>query len=395
MSFIYTRTQLKASINRFIQNKQGLLIDFGETCNTAVREVLSDIDMRSLRRKSSLTPNLFNGEYDYACPSDLKAYSIIDIPQQAKRDDGEFNLIPSREFAINKRSGDIAIDDYNGVRILKINSKVADKTVVASELDSIYSGGGTWTVKGDATTLVADSDDYVKGNGSLKFSISSAGGTTAGIQNISLNTIDLTNYVGGNGALFVWVKINSITGLTNYVLEIGTNTSNYYKKTVTTQNDGTAFVNGWNLLRFDLTSLAGSGSGTPTDTTINYISIYMTKLGSKISESDYKFDYIVLKSGKNADVKYYSKYGWQTAAGAYIENSTLDTDVLVCDTDEFELFVKKGVYIAGQEIDLTAGGRNPLIKLDDLNKQYLLAIKQYQMKNPSECSIMTSEYYKY
>lgn len=383
----YTQAILTASINRYIQNKGGMLVSAQDTANDAVRMVLADCDLRTQRRKSTLAPNLFNGEYDYDCPDDLKAYGIIDIPQQAKRDDGEFNLIPSREFATNRKTGDIAIDDYNGARVLKIDSRVSDKTLVVAELDSLTSGGGTWTTKGDGSSITVDTDDYIKGNGSLKISINSAGNTTAGIQNTSLNTFDLTNYLSGNGAVFCWVKINSTTGITNYILEIGTNTSNYYKKTVTTQNDGTAFVQGWNLLRFDLTSL--TTVGTPTITSCNYAAVYMTKLGSKISESDYKFDYIVLKVGQNADVKYYSKYGWINVSGAYIENSTASTDYLVADTDEYDLFVKAGKLCAAKELDFAEG------KIQELQGEYNDAIKAYRLKNPSEALIMTSEYYAY
>lgn len=392
MTFIYTRSMLKAAINRHVQNKEGMLISFEDTCNETVRSVFNDVDLRTARRTASLSPNLFNGIFDYSCPTDLKSYSIIDVPQQAKRDDGEFFLVPSNEFELQKKVGMIAIDDYNGARVLKISSKVSDLTLLLSELDSLTSNG-TWSAFGDASGLVADTDDYIKGNGSLKFSLSAAGGTTAGIVNTTLPVFDLTNYLNGNGAAFVWAKINSITGLTNYILRLGSSSSNYYQKTVTTQADGTAFVVGWNLLKFDLTSL--TTVGTPVITAGTYANIYMTKLGSKISESDYKFDWLCLKDGKTANTKYYSKYGWQTAAGAYIENSTSDTDFLVCDTDEFDIIVRKGIYVAANELDLSSGGRNPLLKIEDLDKQYQSAVKGYQLKNPSEAKIMTSEYYVY
>ncbi len=393
MPFVYTRTQLKSVINRFVQNKGGMLVDIGATCNDAVRSVVNQVDLVSGRRKVPLVPNLFAGEFDYACPSDLNSYAIIDVPQQAKREDGEFNLVSSREFATNKKRGDIAIDDFNGQRILKINSKVADKTIVLSTLDEITAGGGTWITRGDGDTLVADPDDFIVGNGALKMSINAGGLTTAGIQNIALNKFDFTNYVNGNGAVFIWVKITTLTGLTNYVFEIGTDISNYYSQTVTTQNDGTAFVVGWNLLRFDMVNL--TKVGTPTLTNFNYASVYMTKLNTKISESDYKFDQIILKVGKNANVEYYTNYGWQTAAGAYILESTQDTDLIVAGTNEFELICKKGIHLAAQELDLSAGGRNPLLKIEDLGKQYDVAVKEYETDNPSEAAIMTTSYYEY
>lgn len=387
MTLVYTRAMLKTRINAHIQNKIGMLVSSEDTMNEAVRSCFSEVDLRTARRRASLSPNLFNGIFDYACSTDLKSYGIIDIPQQAKRDDGEFYLVPSNEFELQRKPGMIAVDDYNGVRVLKISSEVRDNSLVISELDSTTSGGGTWAVFGDATSLDDDTDDFIKGNGSLKFNISAAAGTTAGIVNTGLNNVDLTEYLGGNGAVFVWAKINSTTGLTNYILRLGSSSSNYYSKTVTAAADGTAFVAGWNLLKFDLTSL--TSTGTPVDATIVYSALYMTKLTTKISESDYKFDWLVLKDGKSANIKYFSKYGWTSSAGAYKENSTDDADLLVADTDEFDLIVKSGVKVATRELDFPQDVKN------EKDADYAQAVKNYMLKNPSESKIMTSEYYKY
>lgn len=387
MSFIYTRAQLKSRINAGIHGKIGMLVSAEDTMNETVRDVNQRVDIRSTRRRSTLTPNLYNGIFDYAAPTDLKGYGLIDIPAQAKRSDGSFFFIPTEEFEVKKPAGAVAIDDYNGTRVLKVNSRLDDDSYLISELDALTAGGGTWSLFGDGETLAADTDDYIKGNGSIKWNISAAGGTTAGIQNTGLNSFDLTDYLGGNGSAFVWVKINSITDLTNFILRLGNDSSNYYSKTITTQHDGTAFTTGWNLLRFDLTSL--TETGTVTDTAIDYAAIYMTKATTKVSETDYKFDWLVLKKGEVHYVKYYSKYGWQTSAGAYQENSSADEDLLVADNDEFNLFVKRGRYIAAQETDL------PPSEIDRLREEYEVSEKAYALKNPSETKIMTNEYYAY
>jgi hypothetical protein len=389
MAFIYTRSQLKSDINRGIQGKIGMLVDEDDTVNEVVRDVLGDVDLRSARRKASLTPALFNGIFDYAWPTDGKSQSIIDIPAQAReqRQDGSFFLIPSEEFEVKRPEGAIAIDHFNGIAVLKVKSQVEDHTILISELDSLTSGGGTWVLFGDGTNLSADNDDYIKGNGSIKWDISAAGGTTAGIQNTGLNSFDISDYLDGNGSIFVWVKINSTTDLTNFILRIGSSSGNYYSKTVTTTNDGTAFANGWNLLRFNLTSLTETGS--VTDTAITFAAIYMTKAVGKISETDYKFDWLVLKRGVTHDLKYYSKYGWNTSAGVYLENSTSDSDVLVADTDEYNLIVKKGRWVAGLEVDL------PFERNEQNEKIYDKALADYKIKNPSESKIQTNQYYVY
>lgn len=389
MALQFTRSELKAAVNANIHGKIGMLIDEDETMNRAVRQCYANIDFRTARRKQALTPGLFNGVFDYPCPTDLKANALIDIPAQAKRQDGEFFLIPSEQFDISNPKGGVAIDDYDLSRIMKVNSSVNDYSLVASELDSLTSAssdGSSWVLFGDATSLAADTDDYVKGNGSIKWNISAAGGTTAGIQHSSIYPLDMTDYFGGTSAFFVWAKINSATNLTNYILRFGTDSSNYYSKTVTTQHDGTAFKSGWNLLRFDVSSY--STTGTPTNTNIEYFVIYMTKTAGKVSESDYKFDWLVLKRGVKHDIKYYTKYGWNNSSGTYIENSLADTDLLVADQDEYEIIIEKASEIAAGEV-----------------REYEIAAKhkadykemalEYQKKNPSEAAIMTSEYYTY
>lgn len=386
MAFIYTRSHLKARVNAGIHGKQGMLVDFGETLNQCVRQAFTDIDFRSARRKTALTPNLYNGIFDYACPSDLHSMKLIDVPAQAARSDGSFYIVPTEEFDTNPKRGMIAIDYFNGTRVLKLNSDVDSKSIVISTLDSTTAGGGTWSGFGDVTTVESDNSDFIKENGSLSFDINSAAGTTAGIVNSSVTSVDLSDYFGGTSSIFVWAKINSTTNLTNYILRFGSSASDYHSKTVTTQHDGTAFVAGWNLLRFDVTSLTTAGS--PVNTAMTYFAVYMTKTSAKVSETDYKFDHLVIKKGVIHNVKYHTSYGWQTAAGAYIANSTLDTDILVAESDEYEILIKYGIEFASREI-----------REYDIAKEYERLRKEdvriYQMRNPSEVKIITSEYYTY
>jgi hypothetical protein len=318
----------------------------------------------------------------------LDALKIIDIPGKAKRYDGEFFLVPPAQFATMPQKGMIAIKDFNGTRVLMANSNVDSKTLVVSELDSFVSGGGLWQLFGDAQFLGDDDSDFIKGAGSLTFDLSAAGGTTAGIFNSSINSVDLSNYLGGTSSFFVWAKINSVTGLTNYKLRYGSTASDYYTLTVTTRADGTAFTTGWNLLRFDITNALAVQTGAPNETALTYFALYMTKLGSKISETDYKFDYLVLKKGVIHNVDYYSKCGWTTSAGAYIENSTVDSDLLVADKDEYDLLVAKGREIAGFEVKEFDASAASALNFKDKKKDY-------QMRNPSEAKIMSSSYHEY
>jgi hypothetical protein len=206
---------------------------------------------------------------------------------------------------------------------------------------------GDWVVFGDGTNLTRDTENYVKGNASLNWDISAAGGTTAGIQNSLLDDFDISDYAG-NGSAFVWAYITSATNLTNFILRIGNDSSNYYAITITATNEGTAFEAGWNLLRFDMVNKAETGAVDKT--TCDYVALYMTKAAGKISETDYRFDNLVLKIGDHFNVVYYSKYGWQSNAGVWLENSTADTDLVNCDTDEYGLIIAKYAELCEQHL---------------------------------------------
>lgn len=87
--------------------------------------------------------------------------------------------------------------------------------------------------------------------------------------------------------------------------------------------------------------------------------------------------------GQNADIEYYTKYGWQSSTGAYKENSTSGSDYLVADTDEYDLIVAKAITIAKRELNY------PQADIDDADKIYIDKRKDYVMKNPSESKVMS------
>lgn len=378
----YTRANLKGRINAGIKGKLGILVSQDDLVNDVVREVVSEIDLRSTRRKANLSPNLFTEVFEYAAPTDLKGYGVISLDPQAQQIGDRYYLVPNVEFKVNREVPTMAIRDNDFVRKILISAHIDDRTLVISPLSGTTSGGGIWTGFGDGSNLRADTDNYIKSGSSLRWDIDDGATTAAGIQNSDLNVFDGSNYFQGNGALFVWTDIADVTDVTNFVMRLGNDlTANYHSKTVTTDNSGVAFINGWNLLRFPLTSL--TTTGTVTNTSLDSVALYMTKTSGKISETDYRFDHIMLKIGEIHELFYYSKYGWQNTSGTYIENSTSDSDLLNVDTDEFNLMIAKGIELAGPEVGEDAAATKAEGRYEKLKNKY-------EKENPSEAKLMNS-----
>ena len=374
----YTFSQLKNDINSKIKGKIGILTDVRSLINSGVRQVIADLDLLTTRRKTKLTPNLFSGIYEYAAPTDLKGYGIITIQNQTFSKSLDWGLVHYEQFLRRQDNNTIAVSDYDGLRKVLLNTQINDSKVTIANFDSTAG----FTAVGDAENIDIDRDDYITRNGSLSFDIGAGATTTAGVESSSISSIDMTEYLKGNGTVTVWVKIASTTDLTNYTLKIGSDSSNYYLKSTTTQSDGTAFVTGWNLLKFDMTSLTTVGS--PVDTLCVYTSLYMTKLTTKINETGYKFDDLVLHRGEINNIYYYSGYGWQTNTGTYIKNSTLDTDYLNAGEEEYELILAKCAEVCADDVDEDNVSQKQ-------EKKYQQLKEVYKMGNPSESLIMTSQ----
>lgn len=378
---IYTQSQLQSDINGKIKGKVGILVDVQSTINQGVREVLADLDLLSTRRRVALTPNLFNGLFQYTCPADLKGYSIISVQNQKFTRTPFWSLVPYEQFLRRQDYNSIAISDYDFIRKVFIKSEVNDTQTTLAMLDSLSSGGGTWGAYGDATNVEATTSDFVQGNASIQFDISAAGGTTAGIVNSTLSQTDLSTYFNGRGSCVVWAYITSETNLTNFIIRVGSDASNYYTKTVTTQFDGTAFVNGWNLLNFDISTF--TTVGTVVDTAIDYFAIYFTKTAGKISEVGYKFDDIQFRMGEINNLYYYSGYGWQSNTGTWKVNSTVSTDLLNAGEEEYQLIVAKCTELCADEVDEEVVSQKQ-------EKRYEQLKKTYKSSNPSESLIQIS-----
>lgn len=378
---VYLQSALNTKVSYMVSGAYTAAV-FLSIANDAVREILLDIDMRSFIRKSALSPNLFDDMNQYTCPTSLKAEAVIDIQPQIKRGTLEWTLVTAEEF--DRRKGEseenlIAFSEDDMVRKLLLSRSIDDDETGIDVLDAV----GDWEAFGDGSNLTKDADNYVKGSASINWDINADGGTTAGIVNDSLDTFDVSDYKT-NGSIFSWVYISSATDLTNFIIRLGSSSSAYYYITITKNNEGNSFEAGWNLLRFDFADK--STTGTPDDDACDYCALYMTKDAGKVSETDYRFDNIVMKIGDHYNVIFYSKYGWQSSTGTWIENATTTTDYLNCDTDEYNIIAKKTAELMEQYL------RN-LGEADRHRKKYETMKKQYVKNNPSKTLPLIQEYY--
>lgn len=284
--------------------------------------------------------------YEYTLPSDF--HSLIGIYPQGNRntyDEAERNTIEDFDRLKNVDDKKVSIEALNGTKKIRIDW--ATRTPKTLSTMESYNGNGTWVASGTTTNIQTDTIYKFKGGGSVRFDVGASG---SGIQNTTLQTLDLTDedeiadlylafYIKDSTEL---AKLTSVTGVW------GNDVTTAYWTGVaqTAQADGTAFQVGWNVVKFPWSTATETGTVNPA--TIDSAKITFASSGTL---NDVRVDNLIFSIGYAFDLKYYSKYLFQTAAGVYISQPTVDTDLLVLDDDALNIFIYEALDEMAHQVE--------------------------------------------
>lgn len=401
---IYSYSQLQRELNVKIHGRRTNLMsgDTGDSnierdlINSAVRIVLSELDMRGALRETSLAPALMDFQYDYALPFDVKGDKIAGLrPQSDTRSEHEsYDPVSPDEFDRRKRveRSIFTIINDDLTRGLKVSADIESESVQVSTMED--TNWRTFDTDGvNDSDVKVDNDDFIEGNGSIRFQTDTTDSTdsTVGIQNRIITPFDVSGYLA-RGFAFVNARLTvADTGIHQISLRIGSDSGNYYQISDSNQNDCSTFQAGWNKIRFDMANK--TTTGTPADTAIDYVALFWSRDTTTtallhLNDTDWGFDNLTLKRGKYYNLSYYSRYAWQDTAFALVENSTHDSYALLLQNDEVEVVMTKAAEIASgylrdyEDVKYYAG-------------EYQRLKSEYQMSNPSQALILTSHRYTF
>lgn len=366
---------LKGTTTNKVRNLYGVF-------DRAARDILLDADPRETKRTAQIAGAVYDGVYDYTAPADLKGDKVIDVRPQFGRAEAElFGKRYSTDFDRYKGDGErkFQVTSRNGVKSIRIDDPIGG-IVTLNECDSITSNG-TWAASNDATSLSEDTLYKVSGSASLRFDVSGVG-TTATLSNSTMDSVDLSAHEDV-ATVFAWMWFPDASKVTNVILRWGTDASNYWTKTVTSQFSG-AFQDGWNLLGFDWDSATETGTGDSSD--VKYLLATITYDGT--ADTDFRLDSVVSSTGRILDIEYYSKYLFSSSAGTWKERVTDDSDVVNLDVESYPLFLSKAAELCAQQIETSK---------DDtawFKTEYRSALKRYKGTSRSESAKARTLYYR-
>lgn len=297
-------------------------------------------------RVASLTQTVHDELDQYSLPSDYR--DIIDLYPQADRNLFDSGIRQGAEpFQLQKalENRRLSIEGREGSKVLMVNWKTRNPKTLHS-MNSLTSNG-TWSAKGTATGLSADTITYYSGSASLRFDLAATGD---GLENDDMSAVDLTDedevadvfvafYIKNSADL---ANLNSATCIWGNDLS-----ANYWTGVAqTAQADGSAFKVGWNVIKTPWSTATETGTVAPAT-----IDSFRITFSTDAAISDIRVDNIIFSIGRNFDIKYYSKYFFKNTVGTFISRTTSDDDEVLTDNDSVEIFLNEALIQCAHQIE--------------------------------------------
>jgi len=345
--------------------------------NNSITDEITDFDYRSLQRHTNTLRAVYNDVLKYPLPSDMQDEALFSIHKFKAFDQGSevnYRKVNLRKFNSNKADNTFAFDYDKGVKWLAGNL-VADKGIkLIHNMDSL-TDNGTWTAVDDGSAIKLVSNNNISGTYAIQITNT---GTSNSIVNSDFTAVDisLTDF------LFTWVYVPSTTNLSNVIMLVGSSASAYTSITSTSPFNLDSFQPGWNLVGFDRST--GTDTGSPDEDAIDYIKLTVTY--SSASTEDIVFDQVWAAEGDPYDLVYGSTFAWRTSSGTWQGTSTVNSDILNADEEEFKVWKKRCAYDVATAI--------PMADTDiaRLRSEFLEAKKNYQRKYTSQRKRIKSFY---
>jgi len=353
----------------------------------AARQLLLDVDPQETKRTLEFVAPIYNSVFDYAIAPDVKGNKIIDIFPQVRRlprdiyPQGYNQAFDVAKQNIFSSSNMFTMNFNTGLKTIRINAPYLNPPIIINNIDNT-TDNGTWAVGGTASNLTINNTNFAVGSGSLQFDVTTG---TGGIENSTMGAVNLSE-VENQSSLFVWVYVPDASDLTSVTLRWGSSSSDYYTSTVTMTQQGTDFVNGWNLCQFEWAS--ATVVGTPDSSAINYGKVDLTVTGDMTAVKVNGMSSIL---GTVLEYEYYSKYLFRDAiTGAFQETVTDDSNLINLDTESYNLLFN---LVASLAVQQQQGLDATMYDGQFFTTQYQQGVIRYKAMYKSEVQKPQSAYY--
>lgn len=222
------------------------------------------------------------------------------------------------EIAEGATESSWAVERRDSNWYLVVNHMSQYQPTQLATFDSLTADGGTWTADtatSDALNVTADTNEFKTGTGSINFDVdvSQSGNNRATIYNSTLNSLNLSSFID-LGAFVFWVYVPDVTYFTGVTLYWGSDSSNYWSASATSDVNGAAWVNGWNRVAIQWN--AATMTSSPDETAIDYIRVDFNYSASQADDTDFRIDDLTIVRPEPLTFSYTSWHVGTDSTGA-------------------------------------------------------------------------------
>ncbi len=386
----YSVSDLKSELTGVLHGQSlGKVFGLDVLINRAARKLISDVDPIETIRIQEISSPIFNRVFDYPIPEDLKGDRVIDIRPQVNRGVQDRFLQyynePFDVFKLNQCLQNTFTVQYNTAqKSIRISENLLPGILVNAA--STIQDNGTWSVTGTATNLQEDDVNFAYQPSSIRWdAIAGANPSSNGVTNSTMTPVDLSRDTE-QGSEFLYVFLPTASNVFSCTLKWGSSTGNFYSRTVTTNQFGNAFADGWNLLQFRWQG--ATQTGTVDETAINFVDFSISTNGT--ADFAFRLNDVNSQLGTIMELEYYSKFLFRDATtGAFQETVTDDSNIINLDTDSYNVLFNHVAYLCAQQIQ----GADSKFDATFFFQEYDTSLKRYVAKIKSQVLKPTQSYY--
>lgn len=245
------------------------------------------------------------GIYTYTVQTDFK-FPLTLQSYKPNMNSGNYTLVSPLKFPSSLYSTRFAVSNVAGIQYLMVKSLDGNNATINPATE--YNDNGTWVGATAISNVSTSNYEGFTWPSSVSFDYS---GTTGTLTNSTMTAVDLTAFQN-RSVLYVDIYFPTVTSITSVSLKWGSDASNYYSVTSTTNYLGQSFVVGWNRVKFAWSS--PTTIGTPVVTAIDYLQMTLA-YSVNPSATGFYFQNVFISENVPLTLTYYSTNMVTTLAG--------------------------------------------------------------------------------
>lgn len=330
-----------------------------EAAALAIEDVHSQALFRFTQRRQTFDYLPSETDYNLLLALNVQDFrSVKDLRMTDSNTQG-FDFVAPNQFDVmaarNPTRPAYAVEWRDGQPVLRVTSSSFSASAVVHQAAD-HNSNGTWAVdssSSDATNISTDTNVYRNYSGSIRFDtdVSQSANNKATISVSDMTAVDLSSYED-SGVIRMWLYIPDVLDDTSiYVSSVelrwGSDSSNYWSRTVTAPVDHFDFVDRWNLLEFKW--IDSTKTASPSASAIDYLLVTVNYGASQPDDNAFRINDIRIYQPSDMEFIYFSNYTVKTTStNIWKARADATTDIILAPDIYKDVYVAAFNYYAAQ-----------------------------------------------